>query len=132
MDLTTIPVIAILCYFIIQIIKKTFTKLDTNYLPFISGGLGIAFSVGGFYGFPSWFVGLTLLQVIIMGAASGLTAVGSNQIWKKLKAILKIVDINVDTDDTDDIIDDLEKTDNKSKDDKSKDDESKDDTTEQK
>ena len=86
--LTTIsvPAIAAVVYWVINLIKYTVNNNEKfmRFIPLISAGLGIVCAVVCFFAIPSIVPTNNILVAIVIGAASGLTATGFNQIIKQL------------------------------------------------
>ena len=83
----SVPAIAAAVYFVVELIKYT-----TNYkesvkraIPLISAVLGVAFGLVCFYLIPSIIPTDNVVVALVIGAASGLTATGFNQIIKQVK-----------------------------------------------
>lgn len=74
-------VIIVLCYLVVEVIKKT--PIRNEWLPIISGGLGVALSVGAYFAFPAHVPTSELLEMICYGFFGGLAATGSNQVLKQ-------------------------------------------------
>ncbi len=88
MDYTfiTIPVITSIVYVIIDIIKKA-TNSNEKFLrliPLVAAVLGIICGIVSFYFIPGVLNTDNVFVAIIVGAASGLAATGTNQIIKQL------------------------------------------------
>ena len=88
MDYTfiTIPVITSIVYVIIDIIKKATNNNEKflRFIPLVAGALGIICGIVSFYFIPGVLNTDNVFVAIIVGAASGLAATGTNQIIKQL------------------------------------------------
>ena len=81
----TIPVITSIVYAIIDVIK-TATNSNEKFLrliPIVACALGIICSVISFYCVPGVLDTSNIFVAIVIGAASGLAATGTNQIFKQ-------------------------------------------------
>lgn len=86
--------IILICYFIVALVRKTSVK--NEWLPLISGGLGLALGLLAFYAFPSIVPSDTLGITIAYGFFCGLAATGSNQVLKQaIKYIKDLYDIDL-------------------------------------
>ena len=85
LELISVPAIAAVVYWIINIIK-TAVKNETfnRFIPLIAAVLGVICGVVCFYAIPSIIPAENIVVAIIIGGASGLTATGTNQIIKQL------------------------------------------------
>ncbi len=77
-----IPIITVICYVVISAIKAT--AVEKKWYPLISCGIGVAIAVAMFYIVPEFIGAQSLSVAIVSGAASGLAATGTNQIFKQL------------------------------------------------
>lgn len=83
---TTIPALVAIVYTIIDI-SKTAVGGDEKFkrfIPLIACALGAVCGVIAFYFVPGVFETQNLLVAIIIGASSGLSATGTNQVVKQL------------------------------------------------
>jgi L-cystine uptake protein TcyP (sodium:dicarboxylate symporter family) len=80
-DFAAFPAIAIICYFIAEIIKLT--PLDKKWLPTIVGVVGGILGVVGKLTIAD-FPAADMLSAIAVGIVSGLASTGANQIYKQL------------------------------------------------
>ena len=81
----TIPVITSIVYAIIDV-NKTATNSNEKFLrfiPIVACALGIICSVISFYCVPGVLDTSNVFVAIVIGAASGLAATGTNQIFKQ-------------------------------------------------
>ena len=88
MDYTfiTVPVITSIVYAIIDIVKRA-TNSNERFLrliPLIAASLGIICGVISFYFIPGVLATTNVFVAIVIGAASGLAATGTNQVVKQL------------------------------------------------
>ena len=85
-EIITIPAIAAIVYTIIDIVK-TACGGDENFkrfIPLIAAVLGAICGVIAFFFVPGVLETQNLLVAIVLGAASGLSATGTNQVVKQL------------------------------------------------
>ena len=75
------PIIAIICYILVALIRKTAIK--NEWLPLISCGVGAGLALLGFYAVPSLITADVWYTAVVGGAVSGLAATGGNQIFKQ-------------------------------------------------
>jgi len=82
----SVPVIVALVYWIINLIKYTTNNNEKfkRFIPLTSMGLGIVISIIAYYTVPGVLPTTNVVTGMVMGAASGLTATGTNQIIKQL------------------------------------------------
>lgn len=85
-EVTTIPALAAIVYTIIDIAKTAMGGDDKfkRFIPLIACTLGALCGVVAFYCVPGTMGTENLLVAIVLGAASGLSATGTNQIAKQL------------------------------------------------
>ena len=85
LNLISVPAIATAIYFIIEVLKKAFNNNEKflRFIPLISLFIGTIAGVICFYFIPSIIPATNVVVAIIIGAASGLTATGTNQIFKQ-------------------------------------------------
>lgn len=85
LNLISVPAIATAVYLIIEILKKAFNNSEKflRVIPLISLLIGSVAGVVCFYFIPSIIPAANVVVAIIIGAASGLTATGTNQIFKQ-------------------------------------------------
>ena len=85
-EITTIPALAAIVYTIIDIAKTALggDERFKRFIPLISCLLGAGCGVVAFYCVPGVMETENLLVALILGAASGLSATGANQIGKQL------------------------------------------------
>lgn len=85
LELISVPAIAAIVYGVLGILKsainnETFNKL----IPLIAAALGVVCGVVAFFAIPEIILAQNPIVAIIIGGASGLTATGTNQIFKQL------------------------------------------------
>ena len=85
-DITTIPALAAIVYTIIDITKTALggDEKFKRFIPLIACVLGAVCGVVAFYCVPGTMGTENLLVAIVLGAASGLSATGTNQVVKQL------------------------------------------------
>ena len=85
-DITTIPALAAIVYTIIDIAKTALggDERFKRFIPLIACILGAICGVVAFYFVPGVLDTQNLLVALVLGAASGLSATGANQIGKQL------------------------------------------------
>lgn len=83
----SVPAIAAVVYFIAELIKYTtnYSEKVKRVIPLISAILGIACGLICFYLVPSIIPTDNAIVAVVIGAASGLTATGFNQIIKQTR-----------------------------------------------
>lgn len=79
--------IIVICYFTVAAIRTT--KLPNEWLPLISGGLGLAFSLITYLACPTIMSDTSIIDVLLYGFISGLAATGSNQVLKQTLQFFK-------------------------------------------
>lgn len=81
----TIPVITSIVYAIIDVIKTATNSNEKflRFIPIVACALGIICSVISFYCVPGVLETSNVFVAIVIGAASGLAATGTNQIFKQ-------------------------------------------------
>ena len=85
-EIASIPALAAIVYTIIDIAKTAMGGDDKfkRFIPLIACVLGAICGVIAFYFVPGVFETENLLVAIVLGASSGLSATGTNQIAKQL------------------------------------------------
>ena len=85
-EITTIPALAAIVYTIIDIAKTALGGDERlkRFIPLIACLLGAGCGVVAFYCVPGVMETENLLVALVLGAASGLSATGANQIGKQL------------------------------------------------
>lgn len=87
MEVVTIPAIVIFVYAITEIIKRLAFQNSEKFkkiIPIFAGILGIISGIIVFFAFPEIMPAENWYSAIIIGFASGLSAVGINQIPKQI------------------------------------------------
>lgn len=86
MTIVTIPAIAAIVYTLIDIVKTACggDERFKRFIPLISALLGAICGVVSFYCVPGVIETQNILFAIVIGAASGLSATGTNQVVKQL------------------------------------------------
>lgn len=87
-SIATVPVIAVTCYAIIDFLKYfVFSENETfkKYIPVISTAIGGISGIVAYFVCPEIVPVATWYSSILIGCASGLSAVGINQIKKQIK-----------------------------------------------
>lgn len=79
-------VIIFICYAVVAGIRKT--KVPNEWLPLISGGIGLLLSLLARFVFPE-LVDTSVLTVLLYGFICGLAATGSNQVVKQTLKFFK-------------------------------------------
>ena len=77
----TYPIICIICYVAVALVKKT--ALRNEWLPILSCGIGGALALIAALAFPQLMPEASLLATTIGGALSGLAATGGDQVLKQ-------------------------------------------------
>ena len=86
LEIISVPAIATAVYWVINIIKFAVKNEAFNrFSPLLAAGMGAIFGVICFYAVPSIVPAENVIVALIIGAASGLTATGANQIVKQLE-----------------------------------------------
>ena len=85
LELISVPVIAAIVYWVINLIKYA-TKQNEKFMrfiPLVAAALGAALGVVAYFAVPSIVPAENVFVAILIGIASGLTATGTNQIIKQ-------------------------------------------------
>lgn len=88
LEIIGIPAITAIVCFVMYIYKKLVTgkaELWTNLIPVWAGILGLALGLVAFYCAPEIMPADNVMMAVVNGIASGLMAVGANQIFKQIK-----------------------------------------------
>lgn len=82
----SVPIITIIVYWIIAIIKTAVNNNESfnRFIPLLACALGAVCGVIAYFGAPSFLPSDNLIIAIVIGGASGLSATGTNQIFKQL------------------------------------------------
>ena len=85
-EFVTIPAIAAIVYTIIDMTKTALggTEKFTRFIPLISCALGAIIGTVAFFCVPGVMETSNVLVAIVIGASSGLSATGTNQVVKQL------------------------------------------------
>ncbi len=85
-EIATIPALAAIVYTLIDVTKTAIggDEKFRRFIPLIALALGALCGVIAFYFVPGFMETENLLVAIILGAASGLSATGTNQVAKQL------------------------------------------------
>lgn len=86
LELISVPAIATITYWVIEIIKYTSNNSEKfkRFIPLTALILGTILGVGCFYLVPNIVPATNVFIALVIGASSGLTATGTNQIFKQL------------------------------------------------
>lgn len=89
----SIPVIVTVVYVVIDLIKTTIAPYQSlserlsHFYPLLAVALGVITAAIMFYAVPDSISTANLLAALAIGAASGLTAVGTNQVVKQIAKV---------------------------------------------
>lgn len=85
MEIVSLPIIVSVVYGVIELLKLIFKSESFNrVIPIISAVLGVILGIVIFYAVPSITFANNIVEAMIIGAVSGLSATGTNQIGKQL------------------------------------------------
>ena len=86
LELISVPAIAAVVYWVINLIKYTVGANETfkRFIPLLATVLGIVCGVVCYFAIPTIIPAENILVAIVIGGASGLTATGTNQVFKQL------------------------------------------------
>ena len=86
LNVVSVPIIATMVYWTINLIKHAVNESEKfkRLIPLISAALGAIIGVTAFYAAPGVVPADNVLMAIIIGGASGLSATGTNQIFKQM------------------------------------------------
>lgn len=86
LNLISVPAIATAVYIIIEIIKKCVEENEKFYrfIPLIALIIGVIAGILCFFFIPSIIPAKNVVVAMVIGGASGLTATGTNQIFKQI------------------------------------------------
>ena len=89
MEVISVPVIATIVYWIINLIKYATgnNQKFSKFIPLTAAGIGAVIGVLCFLFVPGIFAADNVLTAFVIGGASGLAATGTNQAIKQLSAI---------------------------------------------
>ena len=105
LEIVCVPIITILVFALMEVYKRFIAKdkkVLVAIIPIIAGALGIVFGIICFYAFPTIIAATSIWTAILIGAASGLSATGCNQIFKQLKKYgieVKTVEVEINEND---------------------------------
>lgn len=87
LNLISVPAIAVAVYFIIEVIKKTVNnnEIFNRFIPLVSLSLGVISGILCFYFIPTIIPAENIFVAVVIGGASGLSATGTNQVFKQLR-----------------------------------------------
>lgn len=85
-ELISVPAIAVIVYWVINIMKYTFNNSEKfkRLIPLLAAFLGVIIGIISFYLVPSIIPTDNVVVAIVLGGASGLSATGVNQVLKQL------------------------------------------------
>jgi len=81
----SVPAIAAAVYFIIKLIRHAVgenAKFE-RFIPLIAAALGVVFAIVCFYALPAVIPADNIVVAIVLGCASGFTAIGTDQMMKQ-------------------------------------------------
>lgn len=87
-EIICVPLIVAAVYALIEVYKKTIAKTNqtlNRIIPIIGAAIGTILGMICYFACPELIVAHNLLSAMIVGASSGLSATGCNQILKQLK-----------------------------------------------
>lgn len=85
LELVSVPAIAAVVYWVIALVKNAVQNEKFNrFIPLLAAALGILLGVIVFYAVPGIITADNVFAAILIGAASGLTSTGTDQIIKQL------------------------------------------------
>lgn len=86
LELISIPAIAAIVYWVINLLKYTFDNSEKfkRLIPITAAILGGILGAVCFYALPSVVPADNILIAIVIGGASGLSSTGANQVLKQL------------------------------------------------
>lgn len=85
LNLISVPAIVCIVYWVMNVLKYTFNNNEKfmRLIPICSGVLGLVCGVIAFYAMPAIMPATNVFVAMLIGASSGLTATGANQIIKQ-------------------------------------------------
>lgn len=102
LEIICVPVIVSLVFSLMELYKLFIAKDKETLIriiPIIGGVLGIILGIVFFYACPSIIAASNIWTAILIGAASGLSATGCNQIFKQLSKFgIKVKEVNDEQD----------------------------------
>lgn len=85
MEIVSLPIIVSVVYGVIELLKLISKSESFNrVIPIIAAVLGVVLGIVIFYAVPSITFANNIVEAMIIGAVSGLSATGTNQIGKQL------------------------------------------------
>ena len=86
LNVVSVPAIATIVYWVINLIKYAVDGKENfkRLIPILSAALGGAIGIIAYYVIPGVVPADNVLIALIVGGASGLSATGTNQIFKQL------------------------------------------------
>lgn len=81
----SVPAIAAAVYFIIKLIRHAVgvnAKFE-RFIPLIAAALGVVFAIVCFYALPAVIPADNIVVAVVLGGASGFTAIGTDQMMKQ-------------------------------------------------
>lgn len=86
LELASVPVITIIVYWILDIIKSAFNNDEKfkRFIPLSACLLGVICGIVAFYALPGFIPAKNIVAAILIVGASGLSATGTHQIFKQL------------------------------------------------
>ena len=86
LNVSSVPAIATIVYWTINLIKYAVDGKESfkRLIPILSAALGGAIGIIAYYAIPGVVPADNVLIALIVGGASGLSATGTNQIFKQL------------------------------------------------
>ncbi len=81
----SVPAIAAAVYFVMKLIRHAAggNKKFERFIPLMSAGLGVIFGVVCFFALPAIIPADNVVIAIVIGGASGFTAIGTDQMLKQ-------------------------------------------------
>lgn len=86
LEIASVPVIVAIVYFVMAVYKKLVTgqkEVWTNLIPVWASILGIGLGLIAYFFVPGVMAVDNVLSAVLLGLASGLMAVGVNQVYKQ-------------------------------------------------
>jgi RsiW-degrading membrane proteinase PrsW (M82 family) len=82
----SVPIITVIVYWIITIIKISVNNNEKfcRFIPLLACVLGVTLAIVAYFTVPEVLPTKNLVVAIVLGGASGLSATGTNQIFKQL------------------------------------------------
>ncbi len=91
-EVISVLTIVAIVYTIIEVLKQTTNKNEKflKFVPLVSLTIGVVCGVVAFFAVPGYLETSNIVIAIVIGGASGLSATGTNQVFKQL--ITKVED----------------------------------------